>query len=440
MKRLLIISPHFPPINAPDMQRVRMSLPYYESCGWQATVLAVDPRYVRAMSDPALLKTLPPSVPVHWAKAIPAWLAGCFALGSLGIRSWLHLLVAGNRLLAQGNFDLIFFSTTQFFTLTLGPIWQRRFGVPYVIDIQDPWRTEYYERPGSSPPPGGWKYQFARRIAEWGEPRAFRSASGFMSVSGHYFEELRECYPWFAEKPQDTIKFGATREDLKAAQHLLATRHPPAPGCLVRLTYTGAAGPVMPHAINVLFAAVRQYRSLHPERAKNLRLSFIGTSYASAKRAQNSILPIANMFGLADITEEVPMRIGHIESIAHQLQSDALLLFGSSDLAYSPSKIYGYYLAGKPILAMAFQDSCLESILQELDCATIASFTENGPKNAAMATIITFLDHAMEGFVHYSHPKRNDIFFDEQYLSEQNTRRQAALFDQALEFARSQVR
>ncbi len=34
MKRVLIISPHFPPINAPDCQRVRMSLPYYRRYGW----------------------------------------------------------------------------------------------------------------------------------------------------------------------------------------------------------------------------------------------------------------------------------------------------------------------------------------------------------------------------------------------------------------------
>ena len=33
MKRLLIISPNFPPLNAADMQRVRMSLPYFKDFG-----------------------------------------------------------------------------------------------------------------------------------------------------------------------------------------------------------------------------------------------------------------------------------------------------------------------------------------------------------------------------------------------------------------------
>jgi len=45
LKKFLIVSPHFPPINAPDMQRVRMSLPYYRRCGWDPEVLTVDERW-----------------------------------------------------------------------------------------------------------------------------------------------------------------------------------------------------------------------------------------------------------------------------------------------------------------------------------------------------------------------------------------------------------
>ncbi len=41
MRRVLIVSPHFPPTNAPDHQRVRMSLPYFQENGWEPVVLAV---------------------------------------------------------------------------------------------------------------------------------------------------------------------------------------------------------------------------------------------------------------------------------------------------------------------------------------------------------------------------------------------------------------
>ena len=41
VKKVLIVSPHFPPLNAPDMQRVRMSLPYFAAEGWEPVVLAL---------------------------------------------------------------------------------------------------------------------------------------------------------------------------------------------------------------------------------------------------------------------------------------------------------------------------------------------------------------------------------------------------------------
>ena len=43
LRRVLFVSPHFPPINAPDAQRIRTMLPYLESLGWEAEVLAVEP-------------------------------------------------------------------------------------------------------------------------------------------------------------------------------------------------------------------------------------------------------------------------------------------------------------------------------------------------------------------------------------------------------------
>ena len=41
MKRVLIVSPSFPPISAADLHRVRTSLPFYREFGWQPFVLAV---------------------------------------------------------------------------------------------------------------------------------------------------------------------------------------------------------------------------------------------------------------------------------------------------------------------------------------------------------------------------------------------------------------
>jgi len=69
MKRVLIISPHFPPVNAPDHQRVRMALPHLEKSGWKAEVLAIAPSTISAPQDLSLLELLPAGFSPHLTDA-----------------------------------------------------------------------------------------------------------------------------------------------------------------------------------------------------------------------------------------------------------------------------------------------------------------------------------------------------------------------------------
>jgi hypothetical protein len=433
MKRVLIIAPHFPPINAPDMQRVRMSLPFYRVNGWEPVVLAVGEPWQEGVREPELMPTLPGDVRIDYVRALnPRW-SRLFGIGNLGLRSWWFLLWRGTQLLRREKFDLVFFSTTQFVVLSLGPFWKRWLKVPYVIDVQDPWRTDYYERPGSRKPPGGWKYQFARLQAFLLEGKAFGRAGAIMSVSPSYLEDLRKRYPAVAQTPQAVIRFGATRIDIP---HALALPAPPfvypRGNGEVHFLYTGASGPVMPHALTVLFTALRLYKERRPLQARRLRFHFIGTSYVAPGRGKASVLPVAALCGVEGNVDEIPHRIGHLESIRLQLDADVLLLPGSSDLAYSPSKIYPYYLTGRPMLGLVFRDSVMERLLDELSCAYMVRFRQAEAKDEAYARLHQFFDLAIEGFPPGSLPERRDEYFREHYLADELTRQQCALFDRAL--------
>ena len=432
LRKVLIVSPHFPPINAPDMQRVRMSLPYYAANGWDPVILAVCPDDVAATHEPELCATYPASTRVIHVRAWNLRWTRLIGMGSLGLRAWLPLLVAGTRLLRREKFDLVFFSTTQFITFTLGPCWRRRFGVPFVIDIQDPWRTNYYERPGAPVPPGGIKYQFARLLAWMFERGTYRQASGFMSVSARYFSDLSKRYPWFVTKPQATIFFGATASDLALAKSVAedgsaSSRRPDE----IRFVYTGAAGPIMPHALNVLFSALQSYRARVPG-SERFRFHFLGTSYAAKGVARHSVLPVARMWQVDDLVVSVPHRSGYLESLKSLMDSDALLLLGSSDLAYSPSKLYPYYLSGKPMLSVVFCDSYLAGLLTELNCSLIATFSLDGPADAGHAEIHRFFDQALAGFPPERLPQRNDALFNRAYLAQTLTAQQCELFASAM--------
>lgn len=432
MRRLLIVSPHFPPLNAPDMQRIRMSLPYYRACGWEPVVLAVrDDRQV-GVREPGLLATIPPEVTVLRANAVAPRLARWLGVGNIGLRAWFGLWRAGSRYLRRHPCDLVFFSTTQFFTFTLGPLWRRRFGVPYVLDFQDPWLTDFYERPGAPRPPGGWKYRFAHAQARLLEGACVRRAAGLISVSPSYIADLAARYPSVRALPSAVLTFGASPEDLALARSLPGGNPWDRGGGQVHIVYTGAAGPVMPQALAVLFAALRRYRDRFPARAARLRLHFVGTSYAAPGAGTLSVLPIARAWGVADLAAETPHRIGYLEAARLQQAADALLLLGSSDPAYSPSKVYLYFLSGRPMLALVFRGSVMERLLDELNCATLIRLQPGGTADAPPPELEAFFDAALDGFPPASLPERREAHFRARYLAGELTRRQCELFDAAL--------
>lgn len=433
MKRLLVISPHWPPVNAPDHQRVRMSLPFYQEQRWKATILVSDPRDVHATLEPELEATVPEDADVRPVRIDLPWLWGLLGIGSLGLRSLSSLWRNGSRLLRGEHYDLVFFSNTQFLTFILGPWWRWRFGTPYIIDLQDPWRTDYYERPGAPVPPGGWKYQFARLLAWIFEPLVYRWCSGFISVSQRYLDDLRKRYSWFAGKPSRIIFFGASLRDME-----IARIRPHGPNHFkknpdeIHLLYTGAAGPIMPHALNTLFRGFHAFKQRHPDDARHFRFHFYGTSYVAPGCGWPSVMPVAEHYGLANVVDEIPHRIGHLESLSLQMHTDVLVMLGSSDLAYSPSKLYPYYLAGKPMLAIVFTGSYLESLLATLVCAQTVSFLPEVDTERVDAELFAYFKHLAETHTAPPLPARNQEAFESLYLSERLTQIQCRFFEHVL--------
>ena len=429
MRRVLIVSPHFPPTNAPDCQRVRMSLPYFRENGWKPVVLAVDAAGVAGPQDPLLASTVPGDIAIHRVGAMPDWWMRRVGVGNIAYRAWSRLKAAGDRLLREGNFELVYFSTTQFVATALGRHWRREFGVPFVVDIQDPWRTDYYERPGAPRPPGGWKYRIARWQAARLEERSWHDAAGFVSVSDDYLAQLRARYAWFAAKPVAVIPFGAPELDYEFTRqhHDIAPAFSRQPG-VVHLVSVGAVGPIMRTALEYLFAGLRNLRATAPEDATRLRLHFIGTSYAPGSRAELSVLPIAQACGVAELVREQPNRVGYFTAIQTMLAADAIIIPGSDDPAYNPSKLAACFLAQKPTLALTPAGSAMDRIVRELGFATVASW----PAPEGVTPVTEFLRQFLAHPVVVAPATPNWTLFNATQTARVRTRQQCELFDRAV--------
>lgn len=430
--RVLIVSPHFPPINAADHQRVRMSLPYFKEFGWEPHVLTVRPDFVEGVQDPVLGKTISSDTEITYTGALPIKLTRYFGVSSLGLRCFPYVLKAGDQLLRQSKFDLVYFSTTVFITMALGFRWYRRFGIPYVLDFQDPWLSDYYKHPGTNPPPGGrFKYGFAKFQAKLHEPKALSTASHIISVSPAYPKTLQQRYSHLRPEHFTVLPFGASESDFKQlpSLNIQQTIFNPNDGKR-HWVYVGRGGNDMALALRTLFLSIQSERQRKPEQWQTIQLHFVGTSYATKDRAVKTVEPIAKEFGVADLVTEYPHRIPYFEALKVLTDSDAILLIGSNDPGYTASKLYPAILARKPILAIFHKQSSVVEILQRCQVGQAITFGSETQPDELLSEVTLQLGALLS--LPKGYQPNTDWTAFQPYTAREMTRQQCAIFDSCL--------
>lgn len=428
MKHILIISPHFPPVNAADMHRVRQTLPYLAQEGWQATVVASDPASVETDQDPLLLETVPNNINIIHVPAFSTTWTRKLGLGSLALRSLYFYWNTVNALLKKGGIDLVYFSTTQFPLLILGNYWKKRFGVPYIIDMQDPWHSDYYQnKPKIEQPP---KYWFSYRLNKWLEPIAMKRVDALIAVSGAYIDTLRARYPHLQDVPGHTLTFGAFERDFEVLenQNVVQTLVKQTPGT-INMVYIGRAGHDMRPALSLLFEAIKLGLQEHPDVFGPLHLFFIGTSYARQGQGQKTVEPLAKSYGLTNRITEVTNRVPYFTALKLIRDADVLLITGSDDPQYTASKIYPYILARKPMLALFHHQSSAVQVLKETRSAEVVTFGEK-PSEFGVEDLVKKLYNLLKKLPFTPETDWNAF---KPHTAEAKTKAQVAIFESVLQ-------
>lgn len=376
LKRVLVISPHFPPTNAPDAQRIRMALPYLKANGWQADVLCVHADHVSMAQDPWLSATLPKDVAVY-AVTEESIGARLLKINSLWFRFSKAIWRKGTELLSSNPYDLIFFSTTQFPFMSLGPKWKRLFGVPYVVDYQDPWLNDFYFK-SNTRPPGGWVRYYPQYInAHRLEGQVIRDVGGVIAVSDHYLLALKK---YTSSALMKVLPFGAPINDLN---HLPSSTFEEVANQsgVKRWVYLGRGGEDLLAALRPFFLLLAEF--LRYRGADDLRLEFVGTQYYSSKKNEKPIEDLAMKCGLKEFVTEYLDRIPYGEALLRMQRADVVLLVGSNDRAYSPSKIFPAMMCGRPLLAVGDSSSKVHAFMTQFNAGK--SLMTDDQKSAAVS-------------------------------------------------------
>lgn len=425
MKKVLIISPNFPPINAADMHRVRQSLPYFEEMGWKATTLAVQPEFVEMSQDPLLLKTIPETAEVHRLKAFDARTTRKFGLGNIGYRSLYYFRKFGNRLLKNEKFDLIYFSTTAFPVMILGKYWKKKFGIPFIIDMQDPWRNDFYlDKPKNERPP---KFWFAYRMDKYMEGTTMKKVDGIISVSPGYPKTLMERYPNIKPEMCTVIPFGGAKVDFDiVGKSDLPNRLFTKGDGKIYFAYIGRGGHDMNLALHAIFGALKKGLDQNEELFSKIRMFFVGTSYAADGKGLKTIEPIAAQYGVENQVTEITDRLPYFEALKVLKDSDILIIPGSTDTNYTASKLYPYILAQKPLIAVFNENSSVVEILGKTRAGVCATFSNDEPADKISDHVLTVYNDFLTKI-----PFTPDTNWDEfePYSAREATRRQVEFFN-----------
>ena len=389
MRRLLMISPHFPPDSSAGTHRVRLLAPHLEAYGWRPTVLTVDEGDYEGRIDTALRELVPASLDVERIRALTPRLTRAVGVGDLGLRALPGLRRAAWRRFERDPFDAVFITIYPSYPAVLGPMIKRRFGVPFILDYQDPWVGAWGRDVG-----GGTegavdsKSRWTRVLAERLEPRVLRMADAVTAVSERTFEE---AISRTGARPRATaeIPIGWDPRDIDALERRGGgPRFIPDDG-RVNICYTGTLLPLGVETLRAVLRAARTVIDREPSVADRLRFYFFGSSNQTGG-GNERVMPHARELGVEALVHEHPARLDYLDALAVLRQASALLLMGSSEPHYTPSKVFPALLANRPLLAVYHDCSTVVPMLRVAapsPASTIVTFTATRPASDSVACI-----------------------------------------------------
>ncbi len=380
MKRVLFVSPHFPPDSSAGTHRVRLLAPHMAGHGWAPTVLTVDSRDYEGRLDDALAASVPDEVRVVRVRAWPAALTRRAGIGDLGLRAYRGLKRGAEALLTAERFDAVFITIYPTYPALLGPGLKQAFGVRFVLDYQDPWVGEWGRSVG---PDAEGRPDLKSRASRWLalrlEPRALSAADAVTAVSRATYEQALARTPSAAPRVTAELPIGWDRRDrafIPAAPSRFADDG------LLHVSYVGTLLPTGFETLRALFAALADQRRRNRDVAR-IRLHFVGTSNLRSSDAPFRVLPIAAEYGLDGVVTEHPPRLDYFDALGVLRDSKVVLLLGSHERHYTPSKVFPALVVERPVLAVMHEASTATDLLRRIGRAPSVRLVTYGDDGAA---------------------------------------------------------
>ncbi len=422
LKKVLIITSHYPPSNLAAVHRSRLFAQHLTSFGWDPIILCVDERYYEEELDWNLHRLLPVNQKIEKVGAFN--ITTPRIIGDIGLRAFFQLRKKALHLIRKEKINFVFIPIPSFYISLIGPYLFRKTGVKFGVDYIDPWVHNF---PGSDKVFS--RHWISTKIAKYLEPRALKNVSLITGVAEGYFQGVIERNPKLASN----CIFGAMPYGGEKMDHEAVKKIEIVPYLFkkqenkIQLIYAGAMLPKAYEILELFFQVINENSSVFD----NIEIHFIGSGKSPNDEKGFNVKPYAEKYGLwENQIFEYPKRIPYLDVLVHLANVDGVFILGSTEPHYTPSKTYQAVLSDKPIFALLHEASTATEILEKTKAGKVVKITPENLKSQKRDFLNGFLNYLT--FLENYDSKNVDIKEFNTFSAEKVTATLAQLLDKTL--------
>lgn len=387
MKNLLILAYYFPPSGGPGVQRVLKHVKYLPEFGWNPIVLTVENGQFPAR-DESLLDQIPKGTIVKRTHIYEPYDVYRFFTGKKpgtaidvntirkddqkpGMREKIAELIratffipdarvgwlfsakkAALELIKEHNIQAIYSSSPPYTCSLIARYAHKKTGLPWVAGFRDPW-TGFISSPK--------RWFLPAFIDKHFEKSVFSEADAVECAWEGIIKDAFGKYPDLDKARFHHVPNGFDSNDFPILPKIRTDKF--------TITYTGSLyGRRNPSS---LFAAIEKLINANKVDPNKIHLRFVG-------RFGNEVEQMYDSASFANAIERISY-VAHHKSIEYLFQSDALLLIvdeSKESEEIVPGKVYEYIGTGKPLIAIAPNNSAIAKLMIETNGGLVAHQTE----------------------------------------------------------------
>jgi len=419
MKKVLIVTSHYPPSNLAGVHRSRLFAQHLPSFGWEPIILTVHEDFYEEKLDWNLFSLLPPFQRVEKVKALK--ITKPRLIGDIGLRAFFQFRNKALELIKSERIDFVYIPIPSFYLAILGRYLKYITGVKYGIDYIDPW-VHFF--PGSELIFS--RHWFTSKIAKILEPIAVKNASLITGVAEGYYQGVISRNPLL----KNTCIFGSMPYGGEIKDHEMVISLNLSPylfqkNSKCQLVYAGAMLPKSYDLLDIIFSEI----SNHKNNFDQIEFHFIGTGKTPNDKYGYNIKQLAQKYGLWEtIVYEYPQRIPYLDVLVHLNTADVIFVLGSTEPHYSPSKVYQAILSNKYIYAVLHCDSTAINVIEKSGVGYILKFNlENGLEQVREKFTESFLEFISHNYYLFDNIISENKFHE--FSAKKVTKQLAGLLD-----------